>query len=87
MIRGVGTWLGGFDPTLDLDETTLATVKAPCKVLVGTDDTIGGADTGQRLASHLPDAELEIWTGTGHLPWYDDPKRFAASVKAFHQSL
>lgn len=87
MIREVGTWLGGFDPTLDLDEATLANIKVPCKVLVGTDDTVGGADVGQRLTSALPDAELETWTGAGHLPWYDDPDRFAASVRAFHQSL
>ena len=87
MIRRVGTWLGGFDPSLDLDVSALGEIKVPCKVLVGTDDTVGGAEVGERLASALPDAELEVWTGAGHLPWYDDPDRFAASVRAFGSSL
>lgn len=87
MIRRVGTWLGGFDPSLDFDIPALGEIKVPCKVLVGTDDTVGGAEVGERLVSALPDAELEVWSGAGHLPWYDDPDRFAVSVRTFGASL
>ena len=86
MIRNVGTWRGGFDPSLDFTADALAEIKVPCKVLVGTDDTVGGADVGQRLASAL-DAQLEVWPDAGHLPWYDDHIRFAASVRDFAMSL
>jgi pimeloyl-ACP methyl ester carboxylesterase len=84
MIRANGTWLGGFDPSLDLDEETLSRVMAPCHVVVGTDDPVGAADVGGRLASALPDATVEVWEDAGHLPWYDDPARFATSFEAFH---
>ena len=83
MICGLGTWLGGFEPSLDLDEETLASIGAPCHVLVGTDDVVGGEDVAERLAALLPDATVEVWQGAGHLPWYDDPARFAASLKRF----
>lgn len=83
MIRKNGSWLGGFDSSLDLDDETLSRVKVPCHVLVGTDDPVGAAAVGSRLASALPDATLEVWQDAGHLPWYDDPARFAASFKQF----
>jgi len=83
MICGLGTWLGGFDPSLDLDEETLSSIGAPCHVLVGTDDIVGGEDVAERLASLLPDAVVEVWQDVGHLPWYDDPARFAASLEGF----
>jgi pimeloyl-ACP methyl ester carboxylesterase len=83
MICAMGTWLGGFDPSLDLDEETLGSVKAPCHVLVGTDDIVGRKDVAERLASLLPDATVEVWQDAGHLPWYDDPERFATSLETF----
>jgi pimeloyl-ACP methyl ester carboxylesterase len=86
MIRRCGSWRTGFDPSLDLDAATLARVTAPVHVLVGTDDPVGGRDVGRRLASLLPAASLEVWDGAGHLPWYDDPARFAASFAAFRST-
>ena len=83
MIRDLGTWLGGFDPSLDLDAETLASIEAPCHVLVGTDDPVGAEDEAKRLASLLPDATFEVWRDSGHLPWYDDPARFASSLETF----
>jgi pimeloyl-ACP methyl ester carboxylesterase len=83
MIRDLGTWLGGFDPSLDLDEETLTSIEVPCHVLVGTDDPVGAEDEAERLASLLPDATVEVWRDAGHLPWYDDPARFATSLETF----
>ncbi len=86
MIRSCGSWLGGFDASLDLDPRSLARVSAPCHVLVGTDDVVGGAAVAERLASLLPTATVEVWDGAGHLPWYDAPARFADSFAAFRSS-
>jgi pimeloyl-ACP methyl ester carboxylesterase len=86
MICGLGTWLGGFEPTLDLDEATLGSIRIPCHILVGTDDPVGAEDEAEHLTSLLPDASVEVWPGAGHLPWYDDPARFAASLDAFRDS-
>ena len=83
MICGLGTWLGGFDPSLDLDEAALGSIHAPVHVVVGTDDPVGSGEVANRLASHLPDATVEVWPDAGHLPWYDDPARFAASLQSF----
>jgi pimeloyl-ACP methyl ester carboxylesterase len=83
MICALGTWLGGFDPSLDLDEETLGSIEAPCHVLVGTDDPVGAEDEAEQLAALLPDATVEVWPRAGHLPWYDNPARFASSLEAF----
>jgi pimeloyl-ACP methyl ester carboxylesterase len=86
MIRPMGTWPGGFDPSLDLDEETLGSIEAPCHVLVGTDDPVGAEDEAEQLAALLTDATVEVWPEAGHLPWYDDPARFAASLAEFRTS-
>ncbi len=80
MIRACGTFLHGFDHSLDLSPDELAEVAAPVHVLVGTDDPVGGADVGERLVGALPRASLEVWDGAGHLPWLDDPARLASSL-------
>jgi pimeloyl-ACP methyl ester carboxylesterase len=86
MICGLGTWRGGFEPTLDLDEATLGSIHMPCHILVGTDDPVGAEDEAEHLASLLPDASVEVWPGAGHLPWYDDPALFASSLDGFRAS-
>jgi pimeloyl-ACP methyl ester carboxylesterase len=83
MICGLGTWLGGFDASLDLDEATLGSIGVPCHILVGTDDPVGSGNEAEHLASLMPDASVEVWPDAGHLPWYDDPARFASSLDAF----
>ncbi len=82
MIRACGTFLGGFDDTLDLSADELAEVTVPVHVLVGTDDPVGGADVAERLAAALPRGSMEVWDGAGHLPWLDDPARLANSLSS-----
>jgi pimeloyl-ACP methyl ester carboxylesterase len=83
MIIGCGTWRGGFDPSLDLEDRDLCAVQAPCLVLSGTDDPVGGIDVTRRLASALPDATVEVLDHVGHLPWLDDPVRVATHISEF----
>jgi 2-hydroxy-6-oxonona-2,4-dienedioate hydrolase len=83
MILACGRWPGGFDPGLDLTPEELGAVRAPCLIVSGADDPVGGAEVTGRLASLLPDALIDVWDGAGHLPWLDDPRRGAAAVSGF----
>lgn len=80
MIRACGSLLGGFDESLELGADELAGITVPVHVLVGTDDPVGGVGVADGLAGLLPQATVEVWEGAGHLPWLDDPGRFAKSV-------
>jgi pimeloyl-ACP methyl ester carboxylesterase len=82
MIVACGTRRGGFDPRLDLTPDELRQVGAPCSILVGTDDPVGGEDVAANLASLLSDATVDVWSGAGHLPWLDDPVRAGAAIMA-----
>jgi pimeloyl-ACP methyl ester carboxylesterase len=83
MIVGLGSWRRGFDGRLDLDPSDLAAAKAPCLVLVGTEDPVGAEPVARRLVSLLPDATLEVLDGAGHLPWLDDPAGVADRIATF----
>jgi pimeloyl-ACP methyl ester carboxylesterase len=83
MIIGLGSWRGGFDPSLDLTLDDLAAITTPVLLLVGTDDPVGGEPESHQLASLLPDATVELLAGAGHLPWLDDPACFAAHLTAW----
>ncbi|MCB9685397.1 MAG: alpha/beta hydrolase [Alphaproteobacteria bacterium] len=83
MIAACGTWLGGFDPALDLDDDAIARVEAPVLVLGGGDDPVGGEDVVRSLAGRLPRAEVDVLDGGGHLPWLDDPAWAAAGITSW----
>jgi pimeloyl-ACP methyl ester carboxylesterase len=83
MIRACGSFRLGFDSSLDLTPAQLARVVVPVHVLVGSADVIGGAAVGAALAETLPEAELEVWEGAGHLPWLGDADAMARSLHQF----
>ena len=83
MIRACGTWRGGFDPALDLRPEELAGVVAPTLAIAGTADPVGDDAVVGALAQHIPDLQVEVMQGAGHLPWLDDPARVARVVEAF----
>lgn len=70
----------GFDPRLEMDAATLATIVAPTRLVWGADDTFGGEDVGVALRDALPDADLVVLRDSGHLPWLDDPARVGALI-------
>lgn len=73
------TWRG-FDPTLDLSRDQLAAVTAPTHYIWGEDDGFGGREVGDRMIALMPNATIEYWPRSGHLPWLDDPVRAAKVV-------
>ena len=83
MIKACGTLRGGFDDSLELSTDDLARVAAPCHIVVGTMDSVGGETVARNLAGALPNASVEIWDRAGHLPWLDDPGRLAAAIERF----
>ncbi len=48
-----------------------------------SDETVGSADSWQRVADALPRGELRLVEGAGHMPWFDDPDMVAREVGQF----
>ncbi len=77
----------GFDPELTLDKSILGAVRAPTLFLWGADDGFGGEDVALDVVSAMPNARLELFADSGHLPWLDDPKTIAARTQTFLNSV
>lgn len=60
--------------------TRLPSVTMPTLILHGTDDRILPVANGEQLAALVPGARLELFPDTGHLFWWEHPKRTAALV-------
>ena len=61
----------------------LGAIAAPTLVLHGTADSVVDVRNADLLAERIPDAQLELFPGTGHLFFWEQPERFVASVGAF----
>jgi pimeloyl-ACP methyl ester carboxylesterase len=68
----------GFDA---LDR--VASLTMPVLLLHGTDDHVVDTRNSSLLAEAIPGARLELFEGTGHLFFWEEPERFAASVRRF----
>lgn len=73
LIGALGS-LRGWHPVLSLPDEVLSRVQAPTRFLWAADDPFGGAEVARRLVASMPDAELDVLTGAGHLPWLEDRK-------------
>lgn len=80
MIAACAGPLRGFDRRLQLDAEALAAVVAPVRLVWGADDTFGDERVGAALRDALPNADLVVLPGSGHLPWLDDPARVGSLV-------
>ena len=67
-----------YRPGLTFDDAELAAIRQPTLHVHGTsDETVGPAESWQRVADTLPHGELRLIDGAGHMPWFDDPDRVA----------
>jgi 3-oxoadipate enol-lactonase len=60
----------------------LASLSVPTLVLHGSVDDVIRTTAGERLASLVPGARLEVWDGVGHLFFWEQPDRAATTVGA-----
>jgi pimeloyl-ACP methyl ester carboxylesterase len=65
----------------------LANIDVPTLVLVGSEDAITPLSAAQTLAGHIPDAQLQIIEGSGHLSNLEQPEQFNRHLAAFLKSL
>lgn len=52
----------------------LMSIQTPCHILHGTEDAICLSAAGQHLARMLPNAQLTLIPGAGHIPFYTQEK-------------
>ena len=65
----------------DLDE--LHRISAPTLLVWGDADGLVGREMQATLTQRIPTAELLVYSGVGHTPRWEDPRRFADDVAAF----
>jgi len=69
--------------TLPDPEPVLATIDDPVLIIWGDDDPMVPAEHGPRFEAVLPDAQLVILPGVGHIPQLEAPLETASNVRAF----
>lgn len=85
-MRNEGDMIGAVVPNrqvTELPEDLLRRVAVPTLFWWGADDAFGGAGVARALVDTLPDAQLAMLPGAGHLPWLDDPTAAAQATGAF----
>lgn len=78
----IGSLRGNLD-RLTLSDELMASIDTPTLYLWGEDDTFGGRDVAEHVTGVMPNAELEMFAGSGHLPWIDFPAEIGARARAF----
>jgi pimeloyl-ACP methyl ester carboxylesterase len=82
-------WLAVLDQalpekTLYVDlQSTLPRLKAPTLLLWGSEDPLFTEPARQSLRDALPTAEVRVFDGLGHNPFWEDPAKVAGVVNAF----
>ena len=74
---------GGYVPGLVLDDAEVAGIRQPTLMVYGTADPIGSVDIWARFVRQMPQAEIELVKGGGHLVWYDDAVGIGGRVRRF----
>lgn len=75
--------LRGARPRVRLTSADLARVRAPTKLVWGSEDPFGGLEVGRAVEACLPDAGLQAVEDAGHLPWVNHAAEVGRVVRAF----
>jgi 3-oxoadipate enol-lactonase len=73
-------------PTIDVTHR-LREIDIPCLALVGADDIAMPPLMAETLARHLPNAELVVIPGAGHLSNLEQPEAFNAALEKFYDRV
>ena len=78
-------WLAVLDQALiDSDlQRTLPRLKAPTLLIWGEKDPLMDEEVRQTLREALPQAEVKVFPGLGHNPFWEEPAQCAAVINAF----
>jgi pimeloyl-ACP methyl ester carboxylesterase len=78
-------WLAVLDQGIvDTDlQRTLARLTAPTLLIWGSKDPIMEEEVRQTLREGLPQAQVKIFEGLGHNPFWEDPAACAQVINAF----
>jgi pimeloyl-ACP methyl ester carboxylesterase len=78
-------WLAVLDQALiDTDlQRTLPRLKAPTLLIWGSQDPLMEEEVRQTLIAALPQAEVKVFAGLGHNPFWEEPAQCAAVINEF----
>lgn len=82
-LRAVVDWRGQVVTMLD---RCYLTESIPVQLIWGSRDAVIPVDHAHLAHAAMPGAELEIFDGSGHFPFHDDPDRFVEVVEKFISS-
>jgi len=85
LIDNAMTFLDEYsDPdALDLDVDALARISRPCLLTTGDCSPPLFAPVARTIVAAIPDANMHVCEGSGHIPHATDPESFAAVVAQF----
>jgi pimeloyl-ACP methyl ester carboxylesterase len=61
----------------------LASITAPTLVVHGTEDAVVDPRNADLLADRIPGAGVQLLPRCGHLPFWEEPERFAGLIRTF----
>src|SRR6201996_7038801 len=82
-LRAVVDWRGQIVTMLDRCYLTKA---IPVQIIWGTRDVVVPVSHAQMAHAAMPGSRLEIFEGSGHFPFHEDPARFIEVVQRFIDS-
>jgi len=75
-------WQGQAAAGMSFDGSALE-IAAPTLILHGTEDAVVDPGNAALLAERIPGARVELFSGCGHLFFWEQPERFAETVAEF----
>ncbi|MEK7649816.1 MAG: alpha/beta hydrolase [Patescibacteria group bacterium] len=85
----VSAWLRQFfvhdTQALSSSIDSYRSITVPTAIMWGSDDTVTPLEQGEYIQKNIPNAELVVLKGIGHIPQIEDPKLFETALLAFLQ--
>jgi pimeloyl-ACP methyl ester carboxylesterase len=72
-----------YRPELTFADSELARIEQPILMFYGTADSVGSPAIWQRVMGGLPNGQLKILDGVGHMVWLDDAAGVARQTESF----
>ncbi|MDT5077156.1 MAG: hypothetical protein QOJ80_1793 [Mycobacterium sp.] len=82
-LRAVVDWRGQVVTMLD---RCYLTESVPVQLIWGSRDSVIPVEHARMAHSAMPGSQLEVFDGSGHFPFHDDPDRFVELVEKFIDS-